>query len=75
MTLEIQKPVTPNASGKILLGYREQVIEIRSRVAHATESHAGLEFLFDSETERAAVTQLIALLTAAQNRPGPVLLH
>jgi hypothetical protein len=75
MTLELREPLTTNTSGRASLTYREQVVEVRARVAHATESHAGLEFQYDSDAERGAVAHLIASLTTAQSRPGPVLLN
>jgi hypothetical protein len=74
MTLEHRQPLTLNSSGVIALNYREQSIEIRARVAHVAQTHSGLEFLCESETERSALAHLISSLTSAQGRPGPVLL-
>jgi hypothetical protein len=74
MTLELQHPLTPNSSGIVSFSYRGQTIDIRARVAHVAETHAGLEFLCESEAERSAVAHLVASLTSGQSRPGPVLL-
>ncbi len=74
MTLELRQPLTLNSSGTVSLNYREQTIQIRARVAHVAKTHCGLEFLCESETERSALAHLIASLTPAQSRPGPVLL-
>jgi PilZ domain len=74
MTLEIRQPLPLNSSGMVSLQYREQIIEIRARVAHVAQTHCGLEFLCEAETERNALAHLIASLTSAQGRPGPVLL-
>jgi len=74
MTLELRQPLTLNSSGMISLHYREQTIQIRARVAHVATTHCGLEFLSESETERSALAHLIASVTPAQSRRGPVLL-
>jgi hypothetical protein len=74
MTLELRQPLTLNSSGTVSFHYREQTIQIRARVAHVAKTHCGLEFLCESETERSALAHLIASLTPAQSRPGPVLL-
>jgi len=75
MTLELKQPLTPNSSGMVSLTYRDHTLEIRARVAHATGTNAGLEFLYNSEEERGDVANLVASVASSQSRPGPVLLN
>ena len=75
MTFETRQPLTPGSSGVVSIGYQDRAIEIHARVAHVTETQSGLEFLYESETERSAVAQLVASLSSSPNRQGPVLLH
>jgi hypothetical protein len=75
MTFEVRQPLTPGSSGTVSISYQDHTIEIHARVAHVTETHGGLEFLYGSDAERSAVTHLVASLAASQNRQGPILLH
>ena len=75
MTFEVRQPLTPGSSGAVSINYLDHTIEIQARVAHVTETHGGLEFLYESEMEKSAVAQLVVSLAASQSRQGPVLLR
>ena len=74
MTLEIREAPAPKSAGTVLINAHDQSMEISARVAHVEANHVGLEFCYESETERDAMARLIASL-AAGPRPGPVLLR
>jgi len=73
MRLEFWQPLPPNASGIVSLCYRNRVLEFNVRVAHAGPAHGGMEFVYTSQSERSAVAQLLALLSASTS-PGPALI-
>jgi hypothetical protein len=74
MGLELQQPLSPNSSGTISLSHRGRQLQLGVRVAYSAESHEGLEFIYRSDRERAAVGQLVASLGSLPGRPRLVLL-
>jgi hypothetical protein len=75
MTVEMDQPVERGVSGLLSLSYQGRAIEVRAHVAHADGQIVGLEFLFATEAERTAVAQVIAALSSAPKRPGPILIQ
>jgi hypothetical protein len=75
LAMRFRQPATLDALGVLALTHQGQTLEIRARVAHIEGTHAGLEFLCNSESERSAVARLTAALAESQSRPGPVLLR
>jgi hypothetical protein len=58
----------------VYIRHQDGLLELDARVAHAGETHGGMVFLYKSDRERAAVAELIAVLSAFPNRAGPVLI-
>jgi hypothetical protein len=70
---EFPQPLPQNATGILLVRYREVALEVRVRVAHAGPNYDGLKFLFGSDADRKNAEHLVAMLTATARRLGPVL--
>ncbi|HEX4320633.1 MAG TPA: PilZ domain-containing protein [Acidobacteriaceae bacterium] len=75
MTLDLAEAVQPGAVGTVSVSHQGRTVEVRARVAHVDGTHTGVEFLPDSEADRAALAQLVASLATVPPRSGPVLLH
>ena len=74
MRLELCQPLPADARGTLLMTYRDQPIEINIRVAHRGATHDGVEFIYQSDGERLAVTHLVASLSAPTRQPQLVVL-
>jgi hypothetical protein len=74
MIFEFEEPLALNAQGTVTVTFHDRTIELKARVAHVEGLRGGLAFLYECESERNAVAQVVASLPSSQNRPGPVLL-
>ena len=70
MTLEIEQPLPPNASGTVSISHQGKILELNVRVVHAASTLGGMEFIYKSENERKAVNHLLASLTAPRKASG-----
>lgn len=75
MTLDLAEAVQSGIVGTISVSYQGRFVEVHARVAHVEGTHTGLEFLPDSEADRAALAQFVESLATVPPRSGPVLLH
>jgi hypothetical protein len=66
MRFESVEPLAPNARGTITFSFQGSSLELTVRVAHA--SNGGLEFLYESDSERKAVQQIVAFLASPRSR-------
>lgn len=70
MRLEFLEPLPPHSFGTVSLDYQNCSLELNVRVAHAGVAHDGLEFIYETDTERDAVEHLVASLAAIQYQTG-----
>lgn len=70
MRLELREPLPEDFCGTVSLNCRHVSLELRVRVTHTGILQDGLRFIFESEKQRRAVAQLVAILAASE--PGPV---
>ncbi len=78
MRLELRRPLPAGFSGVVSLAWRKLHIELRVRLAHSGGGQDALRFVFDSDTERAAVAELVARLAdpaEPADQPGLVLVR
>ena len=68
MRVETAEPLMRDALGTVSFFYCNLRQELNVRVAHTSSMGEGLEFIYGSERERAAVAQLIAKVAAQQHR-------
>jgi hypothetical protein len=73
MKVELESPVPLKTSGTVTLSYLEVSLELSVTVAHAGTEFSGLQFNFASEKDRAALENLVALLSRASGQAKPVL--
>ena len=74
MRLELRHPLPADACGTVFLTFGDRPLELSVRVAHTGTTHDGVEFVYKSDHERAAVARLIASL-ATTARPRLVLVN
>ncbi len=73
MRLEVHQPLPPDALGTVCVEYRDLMLELKVRLAHAGKTHGGVEFIYRSDAEKKAVAHLIGSLGDPKKRLGPVL--
>ncbi len=73
MMIDVAQPLVANSCGKVSMHYQDRTLEFKVRVAHAGETHNGLEVLCASSAERTDLAHLVAALTALRPRPALVL--
>jgi hypothetical protein len=66
MKLELRQALPPNACGTVYVDFQDRTLELNVRVAHAGAAQGGMEFLYQTESERHAVATLLASLSASQ---------
>jgi len=78
MRLELRRPLPPGFSGVVSLAWRNLHIELRVRLAHSGAGQDALRFVFDSDTERAAIAELVTRLADPAEpveQPGLILVR
>jgi PilZ domain len=75
MRLEFRQPLPPDAHGTVILSCHDNPLELSVRVANSGETYDGVEFIYNSDSERDAVAHLVASLAARADRPRLTLLH
>ena len=75
MRLELRQPLPPDARGTVTLSCHDNPLELSVRVAYSGKTHDGVEFIYNSDSERDAVAHLVASLAGPADRPRLVLLH
>jgi hypothetical protein len=73
MRIDVAQTLAANSCGKVSMHYQDRTLEFKVRVAHAGETHSGLEVLCASSAERSELAHLVAALTAPRHRPALVL--
>ncbi|MGA3049983.1 MAG: PilZ domain-containing protein [Terracidiphilus sp.] len=66
MKLEIEAPPEPNSFGKVSMSYEDRTLEVRVRLVHVGETHAGLDFIYSSDKERQAMANLVETVAVLQ---------
>jgi hypothetical protein len=74
MTVDLNQPPALRTRGMVSVSHLDWTIELKARVAHVEATHAGLAFIYKSESERDVVAGFVASLAKSQHRTGPVLL-
>jgi hypothetical protein len=67
MRVEIAEPLVKDALGTVSFLCCDSHQQLSVRVAHASSRGEGLEFIYGSERERAAMARLIASLSTQQH--------
>jgi hypothetical protein len=75
MRLELRKPLPPDARGTVILGCHDTPLELSVRVTYSGKTHEGVEFIYNSDSEREAVARLVASLASPASGPRLVLLR
>ena len=70
MRIDVAQPLAANSCGKVSMHYQDRMLEFKVRVAHAGETHSGLEVLCASSMERSELEHLVAALIAPRHRPA-----
>ncbi|MGA7156968.1 MAG: PilZ domain-containing protein [Acidobacteriaceae bacterium] len=66
--VELAASLAVGAQGMLTIYHQARAIELNVRVAHASKTHSGLEFLVDDDEVRSAVADLIESSTVNSNR-------
>jgi hypothetical protein len=74
MRLELYEPFPLNARGIVSIRHPDGLLELEARVAHVTDTHGGMVFIYRTDRERSAVAELIAGVSALSKRAVPVLI-
>ena len=75
MRLELREPLPPDTRGTVLLDCHDTRLELSVLVTYSGKAHEGVEFIYNSDSEREAVARLVASLASPANRPRLVLLR
>jgi len=75
MWLELRQPLPPDARGTVIVNCHDNPLELSVRVAYSGKTHEGVEFIYNSDSERNAVAHLVASLAGPTDRPRLVLLR
>jgi len=75
MKLELPMPMPLGACGTLMLSCQQRTLYIGVRVAYSSDTHEGVEFLYQSDSERHAVARLIASLALPTDRPRQLFLN
>jgi hypothetical protein len=75
MRLELRQPLPPDARGTVILSCQDHSLELSVRVTNSGKIHEGVEFIYNSDSERDAVAHLVASLACSANRPRLILLN
>ena len=74
MRVELEDPLVVDAYGTVLIRYRERLLQLDARVAHISETHGGMVFLYKSDSERIAVANLVLALSESRRTSVPALI-
>jgi len=75
MKLELSRPLPLNARGTVMLICQDRPLELNIRVAYSGKTHDGVEFLYNSDSERIAVAHFVASLAGSAARPSLIVLQ
>jgi hypothetical protein len=78
MRLELRRPLPAGFRGVVSLSWQNIHLELRVRLAHSGAGQDALRFVFDSDTERAAMAELVTRLAdpfEPVQQPGLILVR
>jgi hypothetical protein len=75
MRVELSEPLPADFNGIASLTYQSLALKLRVEVAPASVERDGVKFLFETQKERAAIAQLVAVLAARAPGTGPMLVE
>jgi hypothetical protein len=75
MRLELGRAIPPNVRGTVTLNCRDNSLELSVRVVNSCQTYDGVEFIYNSDSERDAVAHLVASLAGPSERPRLTLLR
>ena len=75
MRVEMGEPLPPGFTGTASLSYQNIALRLRVTAAHTGPDRDGVKFIFESQSERAAVARLVAVLAARTSPAGPRLVE
>ena len=67
--MEFRQALPPDACGTVLLSCHDNQLELNVRVAYSGKAYEGVEFIYNSDSERDSVAHLIAFLAGSTDRP------